>query len=64
VYILKCVFEWDAKKAAANAAKHDVSFDEAATVFADANALDGSDVGHSAEEARFSGSGGLRSATF
>ena len=27
------MFEWDARKAAANAIKHGVSFDEAATVF-------------------------------
>lgn len=47
------MFEWDASKAAANLAKHGVSFDEAATVFADANALDGPDIRHSANEARF-----------
>jgi hypothetical protein len=47
------VFEWDAKKAEANLAKHGVSFDEAATVFADANAFDGPDVGHSGHEDRF-----------
>jgi uncharacterized DUF497 family protein len=47
------VFEWDPKKAAANFVKHGVSFDEATTVFADPGALDGPDVGHSAEEARF-----------
>ena len=47
------MFEWDAKKAAANLAKHEVSFDEAATVFADAEALDGPDLLHSAGEARF-----------
>lgn len=46
------MFEWDAKKAAANLAKHGVSFDEAATVFGDANALDGADMKHSAAEAR------------
>lgn len=28
-------FEWDARKAAANLAKHHVSFDEALSVFAD-----------------------------
>lgn len=46
------MFEWDAKKAAANLAKHAVSFDEAATVFADPEALDGPDLQHSADEAR------------
>jgi len=30
------VFEWDLRKAAANAAKHGVSFDDAVTVFLDA----------------------------
>jgi len=47
------VFEWDQKKAAANLAKHDVSFDEAATVFADPSGLDGADVRHSNRERRF-----------
>ncbi|HEX9296621.1 MAG TPA: BrnT family toxin [Polyangiaceae bacterium] len=32
-------FEWDAAKAASNLTKHDVSFEEAATVFADPNVL-------------------------
>jgi uncharacterized protein len=32
-------FEWDPVKAAVNVAKHGVSFEEAATVFADQNAL-------------------------
>lgn len=41
------MFEWDAKKAALNLAKHGVSFDEGATVLADAEALDGPDVQHS-----------------
>jgi uncharacterized DUF497 family protein len=47
------VFEWDAAKAAANLRKHGVSFGEAATVFADPNALDGPDLAHSTQEARF-----------
>jgi len=47
------VFEWDAKKAAANAVKHGVSFDEAATIFADPDALDGPDLRHSTNETRF-----------
>ena len=46
------MFEWDAAKAAANLRKHGVSFDEAATVFADPDALDGPDLAHSTE-ARF-----------
>ena len=47
------MFEWDAAKAATNLAKHGVSFEEAATVFADAAALDGADIKHSASEPRF-----------
>jgi uncharacterized DUF497 family protein len=46
------VFEWDPRKAAANLAKHGVSFEEAATVFADPNGLDGPDLGHSNGETR------------
>lgn len=46
------MFEWDASKAATNLRKHGVSFDEAATVFADPDALDGPDLAHSAQEAR------------
>jgi uncharacterized DUF497 family protein len=47
------VFEWDPRKAEANAAKHGVSFDEAVTVFLDGNALDGPDLQHSNGERRF-----------
>lgn len=47
------VFEWDPRKAEANAAKHGVSFDEALTVFLDPNALDGPDVEHSSAEPWF-----------
>ena len=47
------MFEWDPRKAEANAAKHRVSFDEAVTVFLDANALDGPDLQHSKAELRF-----------
>ena len=46
------MFEWDGGKAAANVRKHGVSFDEAATVFADPDALDGPDLKHSEEEER------------
>jgi len=49
----KVVFEWDRKKAEANLVKHGVSFDEATTAFADPAALDGPDLGHSEDEARF-----------
>jgi uncharacterized DUF497 family protein len=47
------VFEWDARKAAVNRAKHGVSFEEAATAFGDPNALDGLDLRHSEKESRF-----------
>jgi hypothetical protein len=45
-------FEWDPLKAAANAVKHGVSFDEATTVFDDPDAIDGLDFKHSALEVR------------
>jgi uncharacterized DUF497 family protein len=47
------VFEWDTRKAAVNRAKHGVSFEEAATVFGDPDALDGPDLRHSEKESRF-----------
>lgn len=47
------MFEWDARKAASNAAKHGVSFDDAVTVFLDPDGLDGPDVQHSGVESRF-----------
>jgi uncharacterized DUF497 family protein len=47
------VFEWDTSKATGNYAKHGVSFEEAATVFGDPDALDGPDLGHSEKESRF-----------
>jgi hypothetical protein len=47
------VFEGDAQKAAVNRTKHGVSFEEAATVFGDPDALDGPDLGHSDRESRF-----------
>jgi uncharacterized DUF497 family protein len=46
------VFEWDPGKARTNAAKHGVSFGEAATIFADPNGLDGPDLRHSSLELR------------
>jgi uncharacterized DUF497 family protein len=45
-------FEWDSKKAVANAAKHGVTFDEAKSVFYDVNALIIPDPDHSAIEER------------
>ena len=44
---------WDARKAAANKKKHGVSFEEAATVFADALSLTGADPDHSTGEHRW-----------
>jgi uncharacterized protein len=46
-------FAWDAVKAAANLAKHGVSFDQAATVLADALALTVFDAEHSEFEERW-----------
>jgi uncharacterized DUF497 family protein len=47
------VFSWDARKAVENLKKHGVSFEEAATVFADPDALEWEDLGHSSAEQRF-----------
>ena len=46
-------FAWDETKAADNLGKHGVSFEEAATVFADENARFKHDPEHSQEEDRF-----------
>jgi uncharacterized DUF497 family protein len=46
-------FEWDPRKAAANLAKHGVSFDEASTVFGDPLAVTIPDPLHSVGEPRF-----------
>jgi uncharacterized protein len=46
-------FEWDPKKAAANIQKHNVTFQEAATVFADPLAVTFYDPDHSVNENRF-----------
>lgn len=46
-------FEWDPRKAAKNVRKHRVSFEEAATVFADPRALTFADPDHSDREDRF-----------
>jgi uncharacterized DUF497 family protein len=45
-------FEWDPRKAAANLAKHKVSFEEAATVFGDPLGRIVADPRHSALEER------------
>ena len=46
-------FEWDEQKAAINLTKHEVSFDEAKTVFADPLFIDFIDPDQSGEENRY-----------
>ena len=46
-------FEWDENKAQINKKKHGVSFEEASTVFDDADALQIFDPDHSESEDRF-----------
>ena len=46
-------FEWDEAKAAANLEKHDVSFEEATSVFADPLYVDFFDPDHSETEQRY-----------
>jgi uncharacterized DUF497 family protein len=46
-------FRWDARKARQNLLKHKVSFEEAATVFYDEDAIEFFDPGHSIDEERF-----------
>jgi uncharacterized DUF497 family protein len=47
------MFRWHPEKAAANLRKHGVSFEEAATVFADPDGLEWEDLEHSEEERRW-----------
>ncbi len=46
-------FEWNPEKAASNLARHDVSFEEASTVFGDPLATTVLDADHSLEEERW-----------
>ena len=46
-------FEWDEKKAASNRAKHDVSFNEAASVLGDSLSWTYPDLDHSESERRW-----------
>ena len=46
-------FEWDERKATANAKKHGVSFEEAKSIFVDERAKLIDDPDHSEDEARF-----------
>jgi len=44
---------WDAQKAITNFEKHGVSFEEAATIFSDAEGLDWEDLTHATHETRY-----------
>ena len=46
-------FEWDEEKAVSNLKKHDVSFEEGATIFNDPRIATISDPAHSKDEERF-----------
>ena len=46
-------FEWDERKAAANLSKHEISFEEAKTVFDDPLYVDFYDPDHSHDEHRY-----------
>jgi uncharacterized DUF497 family protein len=47
------IFEWDDRKARLNMSKHEVSFDEACSVFGDPLAITIGDALHSRDEDRF-----------
>ena len=49
----KLIFEWDDTKNDINQSKHDISFEEAQTVFFDESALEFEDPDHSIDEERF-----------
>lgn len=49
----KLIFEWDDHKNASNKRKHDISFEEAQTVFFDEKAIEFDDPDHSIQEERF-----------
>lgn len=46
-------FEWDSKKAAANERKHNVTFQEASSIFGDRLAITFADPDHSEKEQRY-----------
>ncbi len=50
---MRLQFEWDARKAASNVAKHGVSFEEAMTVFGDPLGRIVDDPRHSRDETRY-----------
>jgi uncharacterized DUF497 family protein len=47
------MFTWDPQKAIANFEKHGISFEESATIFADALGLDWEDLAHASQERRY-----------
>jgi len=47
------IFEWDSEKSEENLKKHNISFEEAKSVFFDENAIEFYDDGHSEWEDRF-----------
>jgi uncharacterized DUF497 family protein len=49
----RITFSWDKNKAAQNARKHGVSFEEAMSIFLDENAIEFYDPDHSESEDRF-----------
>ncbi len=49
----KLIFEWDDTKNGTNQTKHDISFEEAQTVFFDESAIQFDDPDHSINEERF-----------
>jgi uncharacterized DUF497 family protein len=49
----RMIFEWDHRNAGANVRKHEVSFEEASTVFGDPVAVTFADPDHSADENRY-----------
>ncbi len=52
-YAIFMQFEWNENKAASNLSKHEVSFEEAKTVFDDPLYVDFYDPDHSEDEARY-----------
>ena len=50
---MSLTFEWDGEKAEQNLKKHEVSFEEAATVFGDPLSITIDDLLHSEDEDRF-----------
>ena len=50
---MKYLFEWDPEKAGSNLKKHQVSFEEAGTIFEDPQYISFIDEEHSADEERY-----------